>query len=125
MARSSDRTREKPCSVLARSAPVWRTMRERSFSPLIFSVMARGQEPGVSKVAAILVARLSQLVDSGWAVDGRYAGKTSMITGIIVSLFLLCGFSPVHAWENGNQGKTWKTVDELSAEEKTALDLRS
>ena len=47
-----------------------------------------------------------------------------MITGIIVSLFLLCGFSPVHAGEDDNHGKTWKAVDELSAEEKTTLDLR-
>ena len=51
-------------------------------------------------------------------------GKIFMIMGIIVSIFLLCGFSPVHAGENDNRGKTWKTVDELSAEEKTTLDLR-
>src|SRR5215470_6416593 len=69
------------------------------------------------------VATLSQLVDSGWAADERYASKTVMIIGIIVSLFLFCGVSPVHAGENDNHGKTWKTVDELSAEEKAMLDL--
>ena len=43
---------------------------------------------------------------------------------MIVILFLFCWFSLLHAGENDKHGKTWKTVDELSAAEKTVLDLR-
>jgi hypothetical protein len=43
---------------------------------------------------------------------------------MIVILFLFCWFSLLHAGENNKYGKTWKTVDELSAAERTGLDLR-
>jgi hypothetical protein len=72
----------------------------------------------------MVVTPLSQLVDLGWAANGRSVSKTFMVVRIIVNVFLLCGFSSVHAGENGNLGKTWKTVDELTTEEKDTLDLR-
>ena len=78
----------------------------------------------MSKVAAILAIPLSQLVESGCAADRRSASKTFMVVGMMINVLLLCGFFPVHAGENGNPGKTWKTVDELTTEEKDILDLR-
>src|SRR5437899_2050825 len=40
------------------------------------------------------------------------------------TLALLCA-APLHAGEDGTQGKTWKTLAELSAPEQAQLDLRT
>ena len=97
--------------VVGRSATARRTMRERSSHPIV--------------VSAILTAPLSHFVHSGWAVGGCYAGKIFLAVGIIVNVLLLSGVFTARAGENDNHGKTWKTIDELSAEEKALLDLRA
>ena len=107
----SRRRRGQPWRVVGRSATARRTMRERSSRPM--------------PVPAILAAQLSQFVHSGRAVGGRYAGKIFLAVGIIVNVLLLSGVFTARAGENDNHGKTWKTVDELSAEEKALLDLRA
>src|ERR1041384_2787510 len=51
--------------------------------------------------------------------------KTLLILVTIVNVFLFCDCISLPASENSVRGKTWTTVDELSAEERTLLDLRT
>lgn len=45
--------------------------------------------------------------------------------GKTINALLWCDRPGGHAGEDGRRGKTWKTVDELTDEEKAVLDLRT
>ena len=100
-------------------------MHERNSRLMVVAARAQARAPGMSTVTTLFAAPLALLVDSRWwAVNRRYVSKPFVRVGILLSVLLLYGFSLVRAEEKGGQGKTWKTVDELSAEEKTIFDLR-
>ncbi len=51
--------------------------------------------------------------------------KTLLFLMIIINICLFGDCAQITASENGARGKTWTAVDELSAEERTLLDLRA